>query len=366
MRAPQLDDVLFVYSLDLSAELPAGATLRADEFLGVKHDQLASLTVKKARISRFKLEKLVALQAVTFRVKKDYNAHCLLRAIDNNTLLSKLDPREVACSDEYMLSSKGMERLFEEAPFLIDNACSILERCQVSLVFGTGKNKTVFFNTTEEDIRHLRELAMKGAVYRYQHCEEHVLSRIDKELEIIVQKDFVAYFLINWDIVTYARTKGFFYVGRGSSANSIIAYCLRITDVDPIDLDLYFERFINLYRENPPDFDIDFSWKDRDEIIAYIFKKYGTEHTSLLATYSTFQVNSVMRSWERFLVCQPPKSRSSLQATQMMASRQGRLRRPALLRPIGPSPKQHAFLAIYEDRPLLRVWGNWFTYMGNI
>src|SRR5205085_6285055 len=96
-------------------------------------------------------------------------------------------------------------------------------------------------------------------------------------------------------LVNYARHKNYFYVGRGSGANSIVAYLLRITDVDPVDLDLYFERFMNPFRTSPPDFDIDFSWKDRDDIISYIFKKYDRKYTSLLATYSTFQENSVIR-----------------------------------------------------------------------
>ena len=93
----------------------------------------------------------------------------------------------------------------------------------------------------------------------------------------------------------YARSKGYFYVGRGSGANSLIAYCLGITDVDPLELDLYFERFINLFRETPPDFDLDFSWKDRDDVTDYIFRRYGTEHTTLLATYTTFKDRSFIR-----------------------------------------------------------------------
>ena len=83
---------------------------------------------------------------------------------------------------------------------------------------------------------------------------------------------FTPYFLITEDIIRYARHRGFFHVGRGSGANSIAAYCLQITDVDPIELDLYFERFINPHRTSPPDFDLDFSWRDRDEILNYIFQ----------------------------------------------------------------------------------------------
>jgi DNA-directed DNA polymerase III PolC len=103
----------------------------------------------------------------------------------------------------------------------------------------------------------------------------------------------VSYFLINWKILKYARSKQYYYVGRGSGANSIVAYLLRITDVDPIELDLYFERFINLYRTNPPDFDLDFSWRDRDDIMNYIFKTF--KHTSLIAVYNTFKYKASVR-----------------------------------------------------------------------
>jgi DNA polymerase-3 subunit alpha len=92
-----------------------------------------------------------------------------------------------------------------------------------------------------------------------------------------------------------AQSRGFYYVGRGSGANSIVAYCLQITDVDPIELDLYFERFLNPYRASPPDFDIDFSWKDRDEMIDYIVKRYGKDHVCLLGSYVTFQSRAVIR-----------------------------------------------------------------------
>src|SRR5690606_22414564 len=102
-----------------------------------------------------------------------------------------------------------------------------------------------------------------------------------------------SYFLINHDIVNYAKSKGFFHVGRGSGANSIIAYIIGITDVDPIDLDLYFERFINPYRASPPDFDIDFDWRDRETMTAYIFERFP--HVALLATYNTFGYRAVAR-----------------------------------------------------------------------
>ena len=135
--------------------------------------------------------------------------------------------------------------------------------------------------------------------------------------------------MINWDICKYARSKGYFYVGRGSGANSVVAYLLRITDVDPIELDLYFERFINLYRQNPPDFDVDFSWKDREDITQYIFKRFP--NTALLATYSTFQFRAVVRELGKVLGIPPHEidriqsvNPSELDKMQQLVLRYGR------------------------------------------
>ena len=120
-----------------------------------------------------------------------------------------------------------------------------------------------------------------------------IRERIEKEIGVIAEKDYITYFLIAWDVISYARSKGYYYVGRGSGANSVVAYLLGITDVDPLELDLYFERFINLYRQNPPDFDIDFSWRDRDDVFRYMFEKF--ENAALICTYNTFQYKATLR-----------------------------------------------------------------------
>jgi len=141
----------------------------------------------------------------------------------------------------------------------------------------------------------LKKLTYDGLIYRYGKQNKAAKERVEKELQIIYELDFCSYFLITWDIIRYARSRGYFHVGRGSGANSIVAYCVGITDVDPIELDLYFERFINPFRTSPPDFDIDFSWDERDEIIDYVFKRYGKEYVCLLATYNTFQDRSPIK-----------------------------------------------------------------------
>jgi len=107
--------------------------------------------------------------------------------------------------------------------------------------------------------------------------------------------NFTEYFLIVWDIVREAKKRGMMIIGRGSAANSIVAYCLGLTQVDPIELNLYFERFMNKARSSPPDVDIDFSWKERDEIIKYIFEEYGYEKVAMISTTVTFRARSAFR-----------------------------------------------------------------------
>ena len=266
--------------------------LRANEFIGVKPSDLNQLKFSKWILQ---LEKLVILQTVTFQNKKAFNTHRLLRAIDNNTLLSKLPISEQAKETDNMLSIAILKHIYKDYPQIIKNTKKILDNCNVTFDYSKNspKNQKSYSNSEALDFKLLKKLAYQGLNYRYKKIGNRIFSRLEKELEIIKQKQFVSYFLINWKILKYARSKGYYYVGRGSGANSIVAYLLRITDVDPIELDLYFERFINLYRTNPPDFDLDFSWRDRDDIMDFIFKHF--KNTSLIAVYNTFKYRASIR-----------------------------------------------------------------------
>ena len=268
------------------------SALSAYEYIGVNVSELNKLLFSDLKNH---LHKLVILYPVTFRNKKDFNAHRLLRAIDNNTLLSKLPLSEQTSEKEIMVTEQELCKLYEDYPVLIENTNTIMDACTIHFEFGKSKNKATFTESVKEDEVLMRKLCYDGIKYRYTNPDFTIYERLEKELEAIFTMGFSSYFLINWDIVNYARKNNYFYVGRGSGANSLAAFSLRITDVDPIDLDLYFERFINPYRVNPPDFDIDFSWKDRDDITRYIFEKHGTAYTALLATYNTFQYSSVIR-----------------------------------------------------------------------
>jgi error-prone DNA polymerase len=267
-------------------------TLKENEFLGVRAENLNKLKFSPWRNS---LDKLVALHSVSFQNKKGFNTHRLLRAIDNNTLLSKLPPTEQGAESDVYISIENLKNNFQEFPELLTNAEALLQRCHIHFNFNkeTPNNKRCYTNNETLDFKLLRKLTYAGLHYRYKRPGTRVLNRIEKELEIIQQQHFVSYFLINWKILKYARSKGYFYIGRGSGANSVVAYLLRITDVDPIELDLYFERFINLYRKNPPDFDIDFSWADRDDVTQFIFKTFP--HTALLTVYNTFKYKASVR-----------------------------------------------------------------------
>jgi DNA polymerase-3 subunit alpha len=289
-KAPAFENSFVIYPLPEKL-IP----LRENEFVGVHPGQLNRLISSPWFRKK---EKLVLLQPATFSSKVQFSAHRLLRSIDLNTLLSKL-PKEAQgdATDQFYTYADLVSRC-ESHSYLLVNAQKLLEQCQFSFYFQAVKNRRDILGSDWEDFDFLRQETFKGALRRYPALQPEVSKRIEKELELIQQKGFVSYFLINYDIITFAQHRNFYHVGRGSGANSIVAYCLGITDVDPIELDLYFERFINLYRENPPDFDIDFSWTDRDEVTDYIFQKYNrdkVEHVALLGSYSTFQYNSVFR-----------------------------------------------------------------------
>lgn len=277
----------------LSSLQLAANTLQLNEYISVAPRDLI-------RLSRSSwanhLEKVVIGHQFSFANKREFNAHRLLRAIANNCLLSKLPKTEEGNPDDLWMHRNELMALYGEFPQIIANTTRLLQECSIIFEFGDAyphKNLRIYTDSLAEDEAMLRRLCMENLDYRYPDAGPEVMKRLDMELVVISQKQFVSYFLINWDITGYARRQGYFYVGRGSGANSMVAYILRITDVDPIELDLYFERFINLYRKNPPDFDLDFSWRDRPDITRYIFERF--QHCAILATYNTFQYRAVAR-----------------------------------------------------------------------
>lgn len=289
-RAPEFDDVFVIYPYGCGLE---PAQLRAYEFIGVTKHQLNLFAIQSSW--REYPHKYVAWHPVTFASRIGFNVHRLMRAIDRNTLLSKLPAEEQAHSDEVMMPERALEQMFRNFPSLVKNTREILAGCKLDFNLREDKNKQQASGDPLHDWDILVTKAWEGFQSRYDVSRPELRERFDRELRIIKQKNFCSYYLIAYDLIRFANEKGFAYVGRGSGANSVVAYCLGITNVDPIELDLYFERFLNEERTSPPDFDIDFSWDNRDAIYDYLFDKYGSDHVCLLGAHVTYQWRSILR-----------------------------------------------------------------------
>lgn len=291
--APAFNNAYIIYPLVTYK----GWALQPNEFLGVSIHDLRQLPFSPYRNLT---QKLVALHEVSFETDMHFNMHRLLRSVDTNVLLSKLETSQQAKGTEKIMPKADLEAAYTAYPFIIGNTEALLDSCNMRFDFGKLSNKNLQFYTDNlvNDVHLLRSECLKGLSYRYPEpaAYKEAYSRMEKELDVIGKMKFSSYFLINWDITQYARHKQYYHVGRGSGANSIVAYLLGITDVDPIELDLYFERFINEFRSNAPDFDIDFSWTDRDDMTRYIFERFGKRgNTALLGAYNTFQQDAIVR-----------------------------------------------------------------------
>lgn len=240
-------------------------------------------------------QKLLVFNPIVFANDTGKMVHRLLRAIDHGKLISQLQAEDYASMLDFPLTENQILEAFEQYPEIIDNTRRILESCEVDFKEGYDNNRKTFTGNKDDDHTLLRQIALEGCIRRFGADDHLARERTLKELDVIIDLGYCTYFLITWDIVRFAKRSGYRHVGRGSGANSIVAYNLMITDVDPLELDLYFERFINSHRSSPPDFDIDFSWNERDEVISYVRNKYGKQHTALLSTYNTFKGKSIIR-----------------------------------------------------------------------
>ena len=284
--APDFHNVFIVY--------PFGSTtvekLREHEYIGIRPSEINKIILSPQK----HFERYVIFNPVSFN-QNDFLLHKQLRAIDNNILISQLDESQIARTDEVFISRVQLTSLFKAVPQLIQNTNRLLMQCSFDFEFKQPKNKQTFTGNRHDDKELLYKYAMDGLARRYSPKDKAAKERVLKELQIIDNLNFSSYFLITDDICRYARSRNFHYVGRGSGANSIVAYCLGITDVCPIELNLYFERFLNPKRQSPPDFDVDFSWRDRDEMYDYIFRRYQSGHTALMGAMSTFRDRSILR-----------------------------------------------------------------------
>lgn len=296
----------------------------------------------------------VVLQPVTVQDKDHYDLHRLLRAIDKNSLLSKLDKQECCAPDEKFLPPDQLLQYFRLYSFIVSNTYRLMESCRIEMDFNTDKTKRVYGGSVTDDKVLLEKLALAGLHRRYGKKNKTATQRLYSELEVISKLGFNTYFLINYDFIRFAQAQGYYYVGRGSGANSIVAYCLGITEVDPIELNLYFERFLNPERTSPPDFDIDFSWTDRDEVMDYIFKRYGHQYVALLGSVPTFKHDAVIRQLGKVFGL-PDEEIKALQRNNQPTDKYGRwiAKYGAMMHGFPSHPSIHPCGMLISQQPIL-------------
>ena len=286
LQSPSFREVFVIYPTDNIPDI-----LQKHEFIGIR-----SADLKRYKNPLFRrTDKLVCLHSVTYRDAHEYELHHLLRCTDHNILLSQLKGNQAAGNNEVMIPKDTLMNIYKGYPEIIKNTEKLADQCEFPFNFEAPKNKRCFTGSHYEDRMLLETLALEGFKDRYAPKDKVAKARLYEELEVIHKLQFGCYFLTTWDIVRHSLNNGYYHVGRGSGANSLIAYCLKITEVDPIELNLYFSRFLNTKRTSPPDFDIDWSWKDRDDIIAYIFKRFGRDYTGFCGTITDFKFRSVVR-----------------------------------------------------------------------
>ena len=236
---------------------------------------------------------LVAAGNVHYAEKADYPVCDLLACLRTGTTLEDVHPLRPLNGEDYLKSSREMETLFADYPEALENSCKIAAACEPSL--DLDRNFFPRYPTEEKASHLLRRLVWDGAHQRYGSLSTGVRERLEHELAIIEQLDVADYFLVVWDVVRFANAKGIRYAGRGSAADSAVAYCLGITEVDAIARGLLFERFLSLERAQKPDIDIDFDARYRDLVADYVYDKYGAEHVASVCTFNTFRARSAIR-----------------------------------------------------------------------
>jgi DNA polymerase III alpha subunit len=239
--------------------------------------------------------KFMASQPVYFETKEDHFLHRVVSAIRENSSIENIDESLLVDEEFYFHSPKEMQNIWSKLPKALKNLEYIVENCHVNLKFGEYKFPIYTVPIGENTYSYLWKLTFEGLKKRYQPLTQIAIDRLKYELEVIEELGFSNYFLIVWDIVREAERRKIITIGRGSAADSLVSYCLGFTQVDPIKHNLYFERFLNRGRKNPPDVDLDFSWKERDEIIKYVFDKYGYDKVAMISTTVTFRARSAFR-----------------------------------------------------------------------
>lgn len=274
---------------------------------GLPEQRLVNTTL--LQISKELRIPLVATNDVHYTYADDVKPHDILLCLQTGKKLSDEDRMRYEGGQYYVKSEEEMKGLFPYAWEAVENTQRIADRCHVEIEFGVTKLPKFDVPEGYDSWTYLNKLCYDGLQERYGDADapagetgQTLQERLDYELNVIKTMGYVDYFLIVWDFINYARNNGIMVgPGRGSAAGSIVSYCLKITNIDPIRYNLLFERFLNPERVSMPDIDIDFCFERRQEVIDYVGRKYGAEKVVQIVTFGTLAAKGVIRDVGRVM-----------------------------------------------------------------
>jgi DNA polymerase-3 subunit alpha len=241
----------------------------------------------------------IATNDVHYLMPEDAAAHDVLLCISTNTLVSEENRLKFQTNEFYFKSAEEMAALFPERPDVIRNTLEVAALCDLELDFGRRHAPVYRPPGGQTDSDYLRTLVDEGAGQRYGRITPEIRERLDYELEVIASKGFASYFLIVWDLVRYARSRGIPCGARGSGCSSVVGYCLGLSAPDPLRYGLYFERFMDPDRDEMPDIDVDICQEGRQEIIDYVRRRYG--HVAQIITFGTLKARAAVKDVARVM-----------------------------------------------------------------
>ena len=237
----------------------------------------------------------VATNNVHYARRADKVLHDVLLCIRHRVTLAEAGPLLPDNSERYLKSSTQLQPLFKPYPEALTNTLHLAERCRFELVYGLQDLPAFPTPPGLDAAAYLQQLCQQAVSHRYTEPAEQVWTQLSHELAIIDRAGLANYFLIVRDIVRYAQSQDILCQGRGSAANSLVAYLLGISPIDPLAHDLVFERFLSGERALPPDIDLDFDAQRREDVIQYVYQRYGLAHAAMACTFVTFRSRSALR-----------------------------------------------------------------------
>jgi len=303
-RPPSLDDIsthadgLVLIYLDKRFIRQLKDIFSENLYLGI--ETFADLQTRLAAREKIRLGEEYAIKSVIadpvyFINEDDITIHRALTAIKELTTIDNLNQSKLANQQAYLYSPENIKNRCREYYRALGVTLEIAEKCEVDLPVGRLNFPEFVGSARVSNYKYLREQAETGLKNRYGKLTGEIYSRFESELAVINQAGFVDYFLIVNEIVEFCKKKGIPVVGRGSAASSIISYALGITEIDPIAQNLYFARFLNEARTDPPDIDLDLCWRRRDEVLDFVYEKYGRNRVAMICTLSTFAARGAFR-----------------------------------------------------------------------